>query len=145
MKRKFFLFSAIILAISVLLSFLPQTQEAITICKAATNNAAVVTGLEGFLGGMELPFLGIALIFSFLTANRLKGGRFGAGMQLMAWGFLVMAIGHLHMQVDHFYGFNLFNTLFGAVGGQIAWFLALMVTWGLSGFGFYKIYHASKV
>jgi hypothetical protein len=62
----------------------------------------------------------------------------------MAWGFLVMAVGHLHMQVDHFYHFNLFSLLFGSTGGSLAWFLALVVTWLLSAAGFYSMYRAGK-
>ena len=97
-----------------------------------------------WFGVMELPFLFISVFFAFLTAYALKGGKFGKGMTFMAWGFLVMAVGHLHMQIEHYYGFNLFKTLFGAFSGSIAWFLALIVTWGLSGLGFYSIYKASK-
>jgi len=96
-------------------------------------------------GLIELPFLLIAIVFSFLVAKRLKGGKFGAGMQLLAWGFLIMAVGHLHMQVDQIYGFNLFNTLLGQMGGRAAWFIALVATWGLSALGFLKIYKASSL
>jgi hypothetical protein len=74
----------------------------------------------------------------------MKGGKFGKGMTFMAWGFLVMAVGHLHMQIEHYYGINIFKTLFGSISGSIAWFVALVVTWGLSGLGFYSIYKASK-
>jgi hypothetical protein len=93
---------------------------------------------------MELPFLFIAVIFAFLTASALNGGKFGKGMYMVAWGFLVMAVGHLHMQIEHFYGVNLFKSLLGDTGGSIAWFLALVMTWGLSSLGFYSIYKASK-
>lgn len=96
-------------------------------------------------GLVELPFLIIAIVFSFLVAKRLKGGKFGSGMQLLAWGFLIMAIGHLHMQIDQIYGFNLFNTLLGDVAGRAAWFIALIATWGLSALGFHKIYKASSL
>jgi hypothetical protein len=97
-----------------------------------------------WFGVMELPFLFIAVFFAFLTAGTLKGGKFGKGMRFMAWGFLVMAVGHLHMQIEHFYGFNLFKSLLGQISGSIAWFIALVLTWGLSGMGFYSIYKASK-
>lgn len=93
---------------------------------------------------MELPFLFISVFFAFLTAYALRGGRFGKGMNFMAWGFLVMAVGHLHMQIEHYYGFNLFKTLLGQTSGSIAWFIALVITWGLSGLGFWSIYKASK-
>ena len=96
-------------------------------------------------GLLELPFLIIAIVFSFLTASNLKGGKFGAGMSLLAWGFLVMAVGHIHMQLDHLFNFHLFKELLGEVGGKYAWFVALIITWGLSALGFYKIYKASKV
>ena len=97
-----------------------------------------------WFGVMELPFLFIAVFFAFLTASTLKGGKFGKGMTFMAWGFLVMAVGHLHMQIEHFYGINIFKSLLGGISGSIAWFIALVVTWGLSGMGFYSIYKASK-
>ncbi|RYG00225.1 MAG: hypothetical protein EOO02_15340 [Chitinophagaceae bacterium] len=95
-------------------------------------------------GLMELPFLLISVFFAFATANALKGGKFGKGMNLIAWGFVVMAVGHLHMQAEHFYGFNLFKILFGELGGTLAWFVALVVTWGFSGLGFYSMLKASK-
>jgi hypothetical protein len=97
-----------------------------------------------WFGVMELPFLFISVFFAFLTAYALRGGKFGKGMTFMAWGFLVMAIGHLHMQIEHYYGFNLFKSILGQLSGSIAWFIALIVTWGLSGLGFYSIYKASK-
>jgi len=97
-----------------------------------------------WFGIMELPFLFIAVFFAFLTAYALKGGRFGKGMTYMAWGFLVMAVGHLHMQIEHYYGINIFKSILGQMSGTVAWFVALVVTWGLSGMGFYSIYKASK-
>lgn len=97
-----------------------------------------------WFGLMELPFLAICVVFAFMTANVLKGGKFGKGMKLMAWGFLVMSIGHLHMQIDHFYNFNLFRSIFGSTGGALGWFLALVVTWLLSAVGYYSMYKAGK-
>jgi hypothetical protein len=129
---------------------------ALLVCTALTINAfsqgsPVEEGhmhsphdIDFWFGIMELPFLFICVIFAFMTANTLKGGKFGKGMTLMAWGFLVMAVGHLHMQVDHFYHFNLFSLLFGSVGGSLAWFLALVATWLLSAAGFYSMYKAGK-
>lgn len=121
------------------------------------QNAACTTLLAGdntlhtdahdanfWFGLMELPFLAICVVFAFMTANVLKGGKFGKGMKLMAWGFLVMSIGHLHMQIDHFYNFNLFRSLFGSTGGALGWFLALVVTWLLSAVGYYSMYKAGK-
>jgi len=111
----------------------------------ATHSMANGFGAEQIFGLLELPFLIMAVVFSFLTATRLKGGKFGKGMSLLAWGFLVMAVGHLHMQVDHIYGYNLFNDVLGASAGRYAWFAALIATWALSTLGFYKIYKASKL
>jgi hypothetical protein len=111
------------------------------------NNGAAAahsSNMSYWFGIMELPFLFIAVLFAFLTAYALRGGKFGKGMTFMAWGFLVMAIGHLHMQIEHYYGINIFKTVLGQVSGSIAWFVALVVTWGLSGLGFYSIYKASK-
>lgn len=106
--------------------------------------AAHASNMSYWFGVMELPFLFIAVFFAFLTAYALRGGRFGKGMTYMAWGFLVMAVGHLHMQIEHYYGINIFKTVLGQLSGSIAWFIALMVTWGLSGMGFYSIYKASR-
>lgn len=97
-----------------------------------------------WFGLMELPFLMICVVFAFVTANALKGGKFGRGMNLLAWGFLVMAIGHLHMQLDHFYNLNLFRSWFGNLGGSLAWFIALVITWLLSAAGYYSMYKAGK-
>jgi hypothetical protein len=97
-----------------------------------------------WFGALELPFLFLALIFSFITANALKGGIFGRGMLFVAWGFLVMAIGHLHMQIEHFFHINLFGKIFGEIFGTLLWFIALIITWTLSGLGFYNIFKASK-
>jgi hypothetical protein len=111
------------------------------------NNAAATAHAYNagyWFGVMELPFLFISVFFAFLTAYALRGGKFGKGMKFMAWGFLVMAVGHLHMQIEHYYGFNLFKTILGQLSGSIAWFIALILTWGLSGLGFYSIYKASK-
>lgn len=97
-----------------------------------------------WFGVLELPFLFIAVWFGFKTAGALRGGVFGKGMNLMAWGFLVMAVGHLHMQADRYFSFNLFNTIFGQTGGFVVWILALMTTWALTGLGFYSLYKASR-
>ena len=93
--------------------------------------------LNAFVSSLELPFLLISVVFSFLTARQLRGGKFGKGMMYLAWGFLVMAVGHLHMQIEHHYGYNIFKELLGETSGQIAWFVALIVTWVLSAMGFY--------
>ena len=111
---------------------------------AQSHNGHISTEAEIF-GLLELPFLVIAIVFSFLTAKNMKGGKFGKGMNLLAWGFLVMAVGHIHMQVDHLFQFNLFNELMGATLGRYVWYGALILTWGLSAFGFYKIFKASKI
>lgn len=95
-------------------------------------------------GFLEVPFLLMCIYFAFQTASALRGGVFGRGMMLLAWGFLVMAIGHAHMQIEHFIGHNLINDLFGPSIGPIVWIVALLVTWGLSGVGFYKIYRVSR-
>jgi hypothetical protein len=101
-------------------------------------------GAELLFGVLELPFLLVGVVFAFLTAAALRGGVFGRGMTFLAWGFLVMAIGHLHMQIDALFGINLFATLLGDGLGTVVWVLALIVTWALSGLGFYSIYRVSK-
>ena len=97
-----------------------------------------------WFGVMELPFLFITVLFAFFTAQALRGGVFGSGMRLIAWGFLVMGIGHLHMQVERFTGINLFGEILGDGGGKVVWIIALVITWTLSGLGFYAIYRTSK-
>jgi len=95
-------------------------------------------------GLLELPFLIICIVFAFLTSKQMKGGKFGKGMNLMAWGFLVMAIGHLNMQLHGMFHFNLIHFIFGDTVGPYAWYAALMLTWTLSGLGFYNMYKTSK-
>jgi hypothetical protein len=113
---------------------------------AATPLAAQGHSLEGSSAYalIELPALAVAVVFGFLTARALRGGRLGDGMALIAWGFLVMAVGHLHMQGEVLFGFNLFETLFGRSLGEAIWVIALLVTWTLTGFGFYRLYRASS-
>jgi hypothetical protein len=105
---------------------------------AAPGSAAFLFGL------LELPFLLVGVVFAFVTAAALRGGVFGRGMALLAWGFLVMAVGHLHMQASALLGFNLFDRLLGDTAGTIAWVSALIVTWALSGLGFYSMYRVSR-
>lgn len=94
---------------------------------------------------LEIPFLLICIYYSFKTAQILKGGILGIGMTFLAWGFLVMGIGHVIMQLKHFFNYDLLQVLFGYNGGAIAWFIALSTTWGLSAFGFYKMYSVGKL
>ena len=113
---------------------------------AATPLAAQAHAMDGSSAYalVELPALALAVIFGFLTARALRGGRLGKGMALIAWGFLVMAVGHLHMQGEVMFGFNLFEALLGQDVGQAMWIVALMVTWTLTGLGFYRLYRASS-
>ena len=99
---------------------------------------------DGLFGLLELPFLAIAVYFAFMVAMKLNGGAFGRGMQFLAWGFVVMAAGHLHMQIERYTGINLFDTLFGSMLGDAVWILALVITWGLSAYGFLLIYRAAR-
>lgn len=106
--------------------------------QSSQMNTIVLAGL------LELPFLLIAVVFAFRTANALKGGVFGRGMLLIAFGALVMAIGHLHLQVQTMWGINIFGSLFGNTLGTLVWIFALMTTWALTGAGFYNIYKTSR-
>jgi hypothetical protein len=143
--KKHLLLSFLFIGAGIVAS-LPAFSQAQCNLLQASNAAAVThsSSMAYWFGFMELPFLFIAVFFAFLTAYAMKGGKFGRGMRFMAWGFLVMAVGHLHMQIEHYYGFNLFKSLLGQISGSIAWFIALVVTWGLSGMGFYSIYKAGK-
>jgi hypothetical protein len=143
--KKIFLLPCILLLV---LAFFSISAIAQSNCTVLQNNPSAIrsesSNLSLLSGFMELPFLLISVFFAFATAQALKGGKFGKGMNMLAWGFVVMAVGHLHMQVEHIYGYNLFNHLFGQIGGTVAWFVALMITWGFSGLGFYSILKASK-
>jgi len=99
---------------------------------------------EVLFGLLELPFLAIAVYFAFVVAMKLNGGAFGRGMQFLAWGFLVMAVGHLHMQIERYAGVNLFDSALGPKFGDAVWILALMITWALSAYGFLLIYRAAR-
>ncbi len=95
-------------------------------------------------GFLEIPFLILCIYFAFRTAIVLRGGIFGRGMALLAWGFFVMAVGHVHMQLEHVLHVNLFESLLGHTAGNAVWIVALILTWALSGIGFYQIYAASR-
>jgi len=105
---------------------------------------SALADIKTWFGIVELPFLFGAVLFGFLTASVMRGGRFGTGMALIAWGSLVMGAGHIHMQVDYLFQLNLFNNMFGKIAGSVVWVVALITAWALSGFGFYQIYSASK-
>lgn len=124
----------------LLLPLAPQ----LVLSQEHTNHSNTIDAQQIF-GLLEMPFLAIALIFSFLTATQLKGGKFGSGMTFLAWGFVVMALGHLHMQISHIFDYNIFQTIFGKSIGNYIWYVALILTWALSAFGFYKIYKACKI
>ena len=102
------------------------------------------SGGAAIFGLLELPFLFTAVYFAFRVAFKLEGGAFGRGMQYLAWGFVVMAVGHLHMQIERYAGINLFDSIFGMIGGDVAWIMALAVTWALSAYGFLQIDRAAK-
>lgn len=106
--------------------------------------ASPLADIHNWFALAELPFLFLAVLFGFLTAGVLKGGRFGEGMALIAWGSLVMGIGHIHMQIYNLLGTNLLDSLLGKTAGGVVWFVALIIAWALSGTGFYYIYSASK-
>ena len=97
-----------------------------------------------WISALELPFLFLAVFFAFRTAAALEGGAFGKGMWLLAWGFAVMAIGHLLMQAKMMFHVDVLEMLFGQSFGAVAWVIALAITWALSWLGFQSIYQASK-
>jgi hypothetical protein len=143
--KKSILWPYLLLIIILFLSFPVLAQVNCSLIQV--HNASIPSESQkiGYWSGlMELPFLMISVFFAFATARALKGGRFGKGMNLIAWGFVVMAIGHLHMQIEHFYGYNIFKSLLGETMGTLAWFIALIITWGFSGLGFYSILKASR-
>lgn len=101
-------------------------------------------GDTGLFGLLELPFLITAVVFAFRVAAKLEGGAFGAGMFFLAWGFLVMAVGHLIMQIERFTHIDLFASVFGSTLGDILWIVVLAITWSLSAYGFLRIYRAAS-
>jgi len=96
------------------------------------------------LGLLEIPFLLVALFYSWRTAAALHGGIFGRGMGLMAGGLLVMAIGHALMLVDNAFGVDVLEVTFGPTLSGVLWVIALAASWGLTGTGFHSIYKASR-
>jgi len=143
--KKLVVLAAAFLLLTLMLSISVFAQGGCTILQSDHTSLSINShNISYWSSLMELPFLLISVVFAFATARALKGGKFGKGMNLIAWGFLVMAVGHLHMQMEHFYNFNLFKSLLGDIGGTLAWFIALLITWGFSGLGFYSILKASK-
>ena len=144
MTLRFFFMIALVLVVGTVGTTLLYAEALNGIRYASLQETTMPMDSSFWFTLFELPFLVFCIAFAFMTAGALTGGVFGKGMNLLAWGFLVMAVGHLHMQIDHLWDFNLFNTIFGQWAGTIAWILALVGTWTLSGLGFYKIYRASK-
>ncbi len=100
-------------------------------------------GPSNWFSLLELPFLLLGVVFAFITARALRGGAFGTGMLYIAIGTLIMGVGHLSMTANSLWGFNVFDFLFGNTVGPIVFVVALILTWGLTGFGFYRILKAS--
>jgi hypothetical protein len=89
-------FSLLLIAFAAIVSFPAYSQARCSLLQASNPMAMAPASTAAYwFGFMELPFLFISVFFAFLTANSLKGGKFGKGMKLMAWGFLVMAVGIL--------------------------------------------------
>src|SRR5690348_8755071 len=130
--KKNLVLPCILAAALIFFSFSAFAQGGCSVLQTHTSAITSQNSLSLLSGFMELPFLLISVFFAFATAQALKGGKFGRGMNLIAWGFVVMAIGHLHMQIEHVYGYNLLKDLMGETGGTIAWVIALMITWGFS-------------
>src|SRR2546423_12241933 len=97
-----------------------------------------------WFGLLELPFLFTAVFFAFRTARALRGGALARGMNLMAWGFLVMGIGPLHMEVDRTFHYNVLPNVLGSWPGAIGGTIALVLPWAPPGLGFYPISKVSK-
>lgn len=121
---------------TLLVLFLPRSL-------GAQPHAMEPDAARHWLSLVEIPVLATAVVFGFLTARALRGGRLGTGMRLIAWGFLVMAVGHLSMQIEALTGVSPIAALLGRRGGQAAWVVALVATWTLTATGFYRLYRAS--
>jgi hypothetical protein len=115
-----------------------------TLLPAAAQDMHAMTHSSFTLGLLEIPFLAVAIGYSLRTAGALKGGVFGRGMMLMAGGLVVMALGHVIMMLEMYFGINVLTLLFGSVLGSVLWVVALVLSWGLMGVGFHSIYSASK-
>ncbi len=101
-------------------------------------------GPNNWFSLLELPFLLVGVIFAFLTARALRGGAFGSGMFYIAIGTLIMGVGHLSMTANTLWGFDIFKFIFGEAVGPIVFVVALILTWGFTGLGFYRILKASR-
>ena len=93
--------------------------------------------LMSWLQLLELCFLLTAVCCSFYTALALQSAergqistqRLSRAMFVLAVSFLIMGVGHLHMQWLHLTGVNLFQYYFGEVWGDRLWLMALTLTW----------------
>jgi len=93
--------------------------------------------LTSWLQLLELCFLLTAVCCSFYTALVLQAAergqistqRLARAMFVLAFSFLIMGVGHLHMQWLHLTGINLFHRYLGVLWGDRLWLLALMLTW----------------
>lgn len=65
-------------------------------------------------------------------------------MNYLVWGFLVMVVGYIVMQIQYIFNYDVFCDILGNFMGNIVWFIVLIIIWGLFVIGFYRIYKVSK-
>ena len=99
---------------------------------------------EQWFGIVELIFLATCIYYAFKTANRLKGGVFGSGMIHIAWGFVILGVGHLISQLAYIFEADLMALILKQQQGLITELLIFVFAWGVIILGFMKIFQATR-
>lgn len=99
---------------------------------------------EEWFGFVEIVFLVVCIYYSFKTARKLKGGVFGSGMIHIAWGFVILGIGHVISQLAYIFEVDLLALILKQQQGKITEILIFVFAWGVITLGFMKIYQMTK-
>ncbi len=85
---------------------------------------------------IELPFLILAVALGIISTRYHVTGALKTGIVYIVAGLVIMSIGHLHMQVEHIWGINIFRSVLGETAGKAIWAMALIISWSMSAYGF---------
>lgn len=103
-----------------------------------------------FLALLEIPIIfvtvGFAAYISILLSREntvLNRRQVARGMAWIAGGFFLLGVAHLILQSRELFGVDPLGGMFGESGGQFAWYLVILATWGLSLYGFVVILRAT--
>ena len=113
-----------------------------------SQQAALVSwqdwGISTWLGFIEFPFLFASIFYSFKTADAFRGSKLGDGAHLLAYGFIIMTLSQVNLQLRTFFELDMLAWIFSPNVSGIVWFLGLIAMWALFAMGVFRIYQSHK-